>query len=119
MSLNTNNTPCVVASESSQPSTNETQTADPHWIPVIVKDSFRPDDAQRLIHQRAGVEFQVCHISATQGDAVRLKRMGICVGRRVQLVQAGDPSIVRVVGCRVGVSRRLAECIFVLTDRQG
>ncbi len=46
-------------------------------------------------------------------DAIRLKRMGICEGRQLQLVQKGDPLIVRVVGCRVGVSRRLAERVWV------
>jgi Fe2+ transport system protein FeoA len=47
------------------------------------------------------------------GDAVRLKAMGLCLGRRVQLVKGGDPLIVRVIGTRVGLSARLAEQVFV------
>jgi len=39
--------------------------------------------------------------------------MGICVGRQVQLVQAGDPLIVRVLGTRVGLSARLAAGVVV------
>ncbi|MCA9291873.1 MAG: ferrous iron transport protein A [Phycisphaerales bacterium] len=46
-------------------------------------------------------------------DGVRLKRMGICEGRRIQLIHDGDPMILRVVGSRIGVSRRLAATILV------
>jgi Fe2+ transport system protein FeoA len=42
-----------------------------------------------------------------------LKSLGICVGRRVQLAKVGDPLIVRVLGTRVGLSARLAECVVV------
>ena len=55
----------------------------------------------------------VYQIDADGDDAVRLKRLGICQNRRLLLVQAGDPLIVRVVGCRVGISRRLASTILV------
>lgn len=38
-----------------------------------------------------------------------LKRLGLCVGRKVQVDKVGDPLILRVLGSRVGVARRLAE----------
>lgn len=38
-----------------------------------------------------------------------LKRLGLCVGRKVQVDKTGDPLILRVLGSRVGVARRLAE----------
>ena len=44
-----------------------------------------------------------------------LKRLGLCVGRKVQVVKpsqshkSGDPLILKVLGSRVGVARRLAE----------
>ncbi|NOY40301.1 MAG: ferrous iron transport protein A [Planctomycetes bacterium] len=47
-------------------------------------------------------------------DATRLRAMGICVGRQVQLMRAGDPLILRVLGTRVGVSARLAEGVGVV-----
>ena len=46
-------------------------------------------------------------------DADRLKRMGLCVGRRVEIVRAGDPCIVRVYGSRVGLARHLAAAVGV------
>jgi Fe2+ transport system protein FeoA len=46
-------------------------------------------------------------------DATRLKAMGICVGRQVQLVRAGDPLIVRILGTRIGLSERLAAGVTV------
>ena len=38
-----------------------------------------------------------------------LKRLGLCVGRKVQVDKVGDPLILKVLGSRVGVARRLAE----------
>jgi Fe2+ transport system protein FeoA len=60
-----------------------------------------------------GTVATVTDLTAVDGDAVRLKSLGICVGRRVQLVQAGDPLIVRVLGTRVGLSARLAASVAV------
>jgi len=56
--------------------------------------------------------------AGSASDAVRLKRLGSCVGRRVQLVQAGDPLILRVHGARLGLSARLAERIRVTPCRR-
>lgn len=56
---------------------------------------------------------RVIDVTAEGGDASRLKALGICAGRQLQLVQAGDPLIVRVLGTRVGLSARLAEAVSV------
>ncbi len=45
--------------------------------------------------------------------ADRLKALGLCVGRKLQVVKTGDPLIVRVLGSRLGLSARLAERVFV------
>lgn len=45
----------------------------------------------------------------------RLKSMGICLGRRLEVVKSGDPLIMRVYGLRIGLSARLAEEIRVVT----
>jgi len=55
----------------------------------------------------------VADLSVPDEDAIRLKAMGICVGRQVQLVRAGDPLIIRVLGTRVGMSARLASGVVV------
>lgn len=52
-------------------------------------------------------------LDASQEDVTRLKQLGICSGRRIQLVKAGDPLILRVLGSRIGLSRRLAQFVIV------
>ena len=64
----------------------------------------------QLPPMRVGV---VERIDAVNADAVRLKRLGICEGRLVQMVRADDPLIVRVVGTRIGISAQLAPLIHV------
>ena len=61
-----------------------------------------------------GCVARIAEFDVEPADATRLKAMGICVGRQVQLVQAGDPLIVRVLGTRVGLSARLAAGIGVV-----
>ncbi len=46
-------------------------------------------------------------------DSARLKSMGLCLGRTLEVVKAGDPLIVKVYGTRIGLSTRLAEHILV------
>jgi Fe2+ transport system protein FeoA len=50
-----------------------------------------------------------------QRESNRLKSMGICLGRTLEVVKAGDPLIVKVYGIRIGLSSRLAESIQVET----
>ncbi len=56
---------------------------------------------------------RVAGLKVDEDDATRLMAMGICVGRQVQLVRAGDPLIVRILGARIGLSARLAEGVSV------
>ncbi len=46
-------------------------------------------------------------------DIQRLQTLGICVGRRVEVVKAGDPMIVRVFGSRIGMSAELAANVWL------
>lgn len=46
----------------------------------------------------------------------RLKRLGICEGQPIRIVQSGDPMIVSVAGARVGLSRKLAERVLVTAE---
>ncbi len=55
----------------------------------------------------------VRHVEAEDDDMRRLMTLGICAGRRLELIQRGDPMILRVFGTRLGVSRRLAARVLV------
>jgi len=52
-------------------------------------------------------------VEAGDVEIERLQAMSICRGRRVRLVRAGDPLILRVLGTRIGVSARLAAHVLV------
>lgn len=57
-----------------------------------------------------------CMCVAVEGNShsqIRLKRMGICPGRIISVVQAGDPMVLSVIGAQLGVSRMLAACVLV------
>lgn len=70
---------------------------------VDVELSAVPPGSVALVHR----------VDAPEGDAERLKRLGVCIGRRLMVVQHGDPLIVRVHGTRIGLSARLAACVRV------
>jgi len=55
----------------------------------------------------------VRRVEAEDDSMDRLKALGICLGRQVELVKAGDPLIVRVFGSRLGISSRLANRVLV------
>jgi Fe2+ transport system protein FeoA len=57
-------------------------------------------------------------VEADGDDVARLMALGICIGRRVEVVRAGDPMIVRVVATRVGLSARLAAGVYVAVGEQ-
>lgn len=46
-------------------------------------------------------------------DTLRLKTLGVCVGRRVELVRVGDPLILKIFGSRLGLSAELAARVRV------
>jgi len=66
-------------------------------------DQIQPEHCGMVAAVRAGAE-----------ELDRLKSMGVCVGRRLMLVRAGDPMIVKVLGSRIGISARLANQVMVL-----
>jgi Fe2+ transport system protein FeoA len=55
----------------------------------------------------------VRRIETESEDIQRLKMLGICIGRRVEVVKPGDPLIVRVFGARLGISASLASCVWL------
>jgi Fe2+ transport system protein FeoA len=46
-------------------------------------------------------------------DLERLKAMGLCLGRLLEVVKSGDPLIIRIYGTRIGLSSRLAAQVQV------
>lgn len=72
-------------------------------------------DKTKLTSLHPGCVAVICDMQAVSSDVNRLKAMGICIGRTVQVIQRGDPLIVCVLGTRLGISARLAHEIIVQT----
>jgi Fe2+ transport system protein FeoA len=52
-------------------------------------------------------------IAIDDEEMQRLKTLGVCLGRRVELVKGGDPLILKVFGSRLGLSAALASHVQV------
>jgi len=63
-----------------------------------------------------GIPARIHALEASVFERDRLEAIGLCVGRIVEVVQAGDPMIVRVLGTRIGLAAALARTIFVATE---
>jgi Fe2+ transport system protein FeoA len=72
------------------------------------KEPQIPLDQLKPLHCGVVVEVQADH-----DEHERLMAMGVCAGRTVELIQVGDPLILKVYGTRVGVSARLASKVLV------
>ena len=47
-------------------------------------------------------------IETDDEETQRLKTLGVCSGRRIELVRGGDPLVLKVFGSRLGLSAALA-----------
>ncbi|MBX3474547.1 MAG: ferrous iron transport protein A [Planctomycetes bacterium] len=71
--------------------------------PAAPLSLFSPDDG----------ELQVIEIIGEDGNTKRMCELGICPGKLVRIVRAGDPSLVAVAGSRFALARELASRVFV------
>jgi Fe2+ transport system protein FeoA len=55
----------------------------------------------------------VRQVDTDDEDTQRLKALGVCLGRRVELVRVGDPLILKIFGSRLGISAELARRVRV------
>ena len=58
-------------------------------------------------------------IATDDEDTQRLKTLGVCMGRRVEIVRTGDPLILKVFGSRLGLSATLATRVRVEVCQPG
>jgi Fe2+ transport system protein FeoA len=66
-----------------------------------------------LAAAQPGIPGRITSVEAPEEDLGRLETMGLCAGRSVEVVKAGDPMIVRVLGTRVGLAAALARYVRV------
>jgi Fe2+ transport system protein FeoA len=58
-------------------------------------------------------------VTTEDEDTQRLKTLGVCVGRRLELVRVGDPLILKIFGSRLGLSAELAARVTVEVCQPG
>jgi Fe2+ transport system protein FeoA len=63
-----------------------------------------------------GRPARIAGLDTGPDDRGRLESMGLCVGRVVEVVQSGDPMIVRVLGTRIGLAAAIARCVRLGQD---
>ena len=67
----------------------------------------------RLDHLPSHVCAIVRRIDSEDEDVDRLKTLGVCTGRQIEITKTGDPLILRVFGSRLGMSASLAQRVWV------
>ena len=72
-----------------------------------------PGDIIRLNELPARLCGIVREIETDDEETARLKTLGVCCGRRVELVRSGDPLILKIFGTRLGLSGALAARVRV------
>ena len=73
-----------------------------------------PKVRRRRLHELPSGAHGVVHaVGGADAGLQRLMAMGLCVGREVEVVQNGNPLILRLLGARIGVSERLAEHVEI------
>lgn len=72
------------------------------------------ENAISLSQMRPQESAVIAEVGADKSDAMRLTGLGICSGRKLQLLKGGDPMILQVYGTRIGLSARLAKLVRVI-----
>lgn len=67
-----------------------------------------------LSRLRPGSRGRVARVVGDAGQSLRLKSLGFCQGHEVEVLRTGDAWVVRVVGSRIGLSRRLADQVLLM-----
>lgn len=60
-----------------------------------------------------GSRGRVARVLGDTTESARLKALGVCEGRFVEILRTGDSWIVRVLGSRIGISRELVSSVLV------
>jgi len=58
-------------------------------------------------------------VSTDDEETQRLKTLGVCLGRRLEIVRSGDPLILKIFGSRLGLSAELAQRVQVEVCQPG
>lgn len=97
-----------------KPQAADSQSSPPHLIYFTMTTNRLTPVPETRLDALPPRQCAVVRRIETDGDDVqRLKTLGICVGRRLEVVRTGDPLVVRVFGSRLGLSASLASRVWL------
>src|SRR5579859_3817247 len=97
-----------------KPQAADSQSSPPHLIYFTMTTNRLTPMPETRLDALPPRQCAVVRRIETDGDDVqRLKTLGICVGRRLEVVRTGDPLVVRVFGSRLGLSASLASRVWL------
>jgi Fe2+ transport system protein FeoA len=79
----------------------------------------KPVPLVRLDVLPARVCAVVRSVETDDEDTQRLKTLGVCIGRRIEVARIGDPLILKIFGSRLGLSAELARRVHVEVCQPG
>ncbi len=79
--------------------------------PLPTPSAAAPEMA--MSDMRRGTRGRVARVLGDTAESARLKALGVCEGRFVEVLRTGDAWIVRVLGSRIGISRELVSSVLV------
>ena len=89
------------------------QTETPH-IPVVMEATADVTPSEMRLNELPPRTCAiVCRIETEGEDIQRLKTLGVCVGRQIEVIKRGDPLIIRVFSSRLGMSASLAAHVWL------
>lgn len=62
---------------------------------------------------RRGGRGRVARVLGETAETARLKALGVCEGRVIEILRTGDAWVLRVLGSRIGISRELAASVLL------
>ena len=60
-----------------------------------------------------GARGRVQKVLSSATEALRLRSLGLCDGREVEVLRTGNAFVIRVLDSRIGISSRLAESVLL------
>lgn len=84
-----------------------------HFLRLMTAILPVPGEIVRLNELPPDVCGIVRDIETNDEETARLKTLGVCAGRRVEVVHSGDPLVLKIFGTRLGLSGELAARVRV------
>ena len=83
-------------------------------IPVEMEENVKKIPAEIQLCSLPPRTCAIVRRIETEGEDIqRLKTLGVCIGRQIEVIKQGDPLIIRVFNSRLGLSASLAAHVWL------